>query len=77
MSLPGEQFRATSGADLDAFLVATCETCRHLKHCTILAYAAIYGGATEWRIVEGRPVCLRHDDLPVIDRGADPEEVLA
>lgn len=76
MNLPGEQFRASAGTDLDAFLSATCETCRYLKHCTILAYAAIYGGASEWRIVDGKPVCTRHEDLPVIDHSTTPEEVL-
>lgn len=75
MSLPGVQFRATVNADLDAFLTRGCETCPHHKYCTILAYAAIYGGASEWRIVDGEPVCIRHDDLPVIDRSTDPEEV--
>lgn len=67
MNLPGEQLNPTDNGDLCIFLQDICEACRHQEYCSILAMAGMYGNASEWRTVEGKPVCIRQEDLPVIE----------
>lgn len=61
MKLPGKPFQAGDSADLSQFLEDVCEKCIHLECCTILAHAGAYGGASEWREVDGRLVCIRQE----------------
>ena len=67
MNLPGEPLRVTDSGDLCIFLQDICEPCKHQEYCSILAMAGMYGNASEWRTVEGKPVCIRQEALPVID----------
>lgn len=61
MELPGIQYQASDSADLLQFLDELCAKCRHEDNCTILFHAGAYGGAVEWREVEGRLVCTRQE----------------
>lgn len=67
MNLPGQPFRATDSDDLCIFLQDICDECRHNEYCTILAHAGMYGGASEWRTIEGKPACIRQEGLPVVE----------
>lgn len=59
MNLPGEQMKPTDSSDLAIFVQVICETCKHQEYCAILAHAGMYGGASEWRVVNGEPTCIR------------------
>jgi hypothetical protein len=61
MEQPGTQLQAGDSADLLQFLDEVCEKCRHEDNCTILVHAGAYGGAVEWREVEGQMVCTRQE----------------
>lgn len=61
MNLPGQPYTATDSSDLVEFLDAVCEPCSHLEYCSIMAHAGMYGGASEWRDVGGKPVCTRQE----------------
>lgn len=67
MKLPGEPLRVTDSADLTIFLQDVCDECQLQENCSILAYSGMYGGCNEWRTVDGKPHCIHHRPLPVID----------
>lgn len=77
MNLPGTPLRVTDSSDLTIFLQDVCEPCQHGGYCSVLAFAGMYGGASEWRTVDDKSVCIHHKPFPVIDRSTDPEEVLS
>lgn len=61
MYLPGEPFIATDSGDLTIFLQDICEPCDHVDHCSILAHAGMYGGASEWRQIGSKTACTRQE----------------
>lgn len=61
MELPGTQYQAADSADLLQFLDEVCGKCLHEDNCTILVHAGAYGGAVEWRDVEGHLACTRQE----------------
>lgn len=66
-TLRGQQFKPTDSGDLSIFLQDVCETCKHQEYCAILAHAGMYGGATEWRVIDGKPTCIRLAAAPVTE----------